>query len=55
MIKATRRGERRRKQLLDDLREKKEYWKLEEKALEGNLWKTHFGRDYEPVVRQNTE
>jgi hypothetical protein len=49
-----RRG-RRRKQLLDDLKEKKRYWKLKEEALDHALWRTRFGRGYGPVVRQNTE
>jgi hypothetical protein len=49
-----RRG-RRRKQLLDDLKEKRRYWKLKEKALYCTLWRTRFGRDYGPVVRQTTE
>jgi hypothetical protein len=49
-----RRG-RRRKQLLDDLTEKRRYWKLKEKALDRTLWSTRFGRGYGPVVRQTTE
>jgi hypothetical protein len=46
-----RRG-RRRKQLLDDL---KEYWKSKEEALDRTLWRTRFGRGYGPVVRQTAE
>jgi hypothetical protein len=42
---------RRRKQLLDDLKEKRSYWKLKEEALYRTLWTTRFGRGYEPVVR----
>jgi hypothetical protein len=49
-----RRG-RRRKQLLDDLKEKRRYWKLKEKALDRTLWRTRFGRGYGPVVRQTAE
>jgi hypothetical protein len=49
-----RRG-RRRKQLLDDLKEKKRYWKLQEEALDRTLWRTRFGRGYGPVGRQTTE
>jgi hypothetical protein len=49
-----RRG-RRRMQLLDDLKEKRSYWKLKEKALDRTLWRTRFGRGYGPVVRQTTE
>jgi hypothetical protein len=54
-IEMTRRRGRRRKQLLDDLKEKKRYWKLKEEALYCTLWKTRFGRGYGPVVRQTTE
>jgi hypothetical protein len=46
---------RRRKQLLDDLKEKIRYWKLKEEALDRTLWRTRFGRGYGPVVRQTTE
>jgi hypothetical protein len=46
-----RRGKR-RKQLLDDLKEKRRYWKLKEEALDRTLWRTRFGRGYGPVVRQ---
>jgi hypothetical protein len=37
-----RRG-RRRKQLLDDLKEKIGYWKLKEEAQGRNMWVTSFG------------
>jgi hypothetical protein len=46
---------RRRKNLLDDLQEKRGYWKLKEEALDRTLWRTHFGTGYGPVVRQTTE
>jgi hypothetical protein len=49
-----RRGKR-RKQLLDDLKEKRRYWKLKEEALDHILWRTHCGRGYRPIVRQTTE
>jgi hypothetical protein len=49
-----RRG-RRRKQLLDDLKEKRRYWKLKEEALDRILRRTCFGRGYGPVVRQTAE
>jgi hypothetical protein len=49
-----RRG-RGRKQLLDDLKEKRRHWKLKEEALDRTLWRTRFGRGYGPVVRQTTE
>jgi hypothetical protein len=49
-----RRG-RRRKQLLNDLKEKRIYWKLKEEPLDRTLWRTRFGRGYGPVVRQTAE
>jgi hypothetical protein len=49
-----RRG-RRRKQLLDDLKENRRYWRLKEEALDRTLWRTRFGRSYGPVVRQTAE
>lgn len=51
----TRRSGRVRKQLLDDLEGKREYWKLKEEALYRTVCKTRFGRAYGPVVRQTTE
>jgi hypothetical protein len=49
------RGGRRHKWLLNDLKEKREYWKLKEEALDRCLWRTRFRRDYGPVIRQTTE
>jgi hypothetical protein len=46
---------RRRKQLLEDIKEKTRYWKLKEEALDRTQWRTHIGRDYRPVVIQTTE
>jgi hypothetical protein len=43
---------RRHKQLLDDLRETRRYWKLKEEALDLTVWRTRLGRGYGPVVRQ---
>jgi hypothetical protein len=54
-IQKTGRRGRRRKQLLDDLKEKRRYWKQKEAALDCSLWRTRFGRGYGPVVRQNAE
>jgi hypothetical protein len=42
------------KQLLDDLQEKRRYWKLKEDALDHTKCRTRFGRGYGPVVRQTT-
>jgi hypothetical protein len=49
-----RRG-RKRKQMQDDLKEKRRHWKLKEEALDRTLCRTRFGRGYRPVVRQTTE
>jgi hypothetical protein len=43
---------RMRKQLLDDLKEKREYWKLKEEALDRTLWRNRFGRSYGLVLTQ---
>jgi hypothetical protein len=43
-IVGTRRRGRRRKQLLDDLKEARRYWKLKEEAQDRTLWRTQFGR-----------
>ena len=54
-IEVTGRRGRRSKQLLDDLKEKRGYWKLKEEALDRTLWRICFGRGYGPVARQTTE
>jgi hypothetical protein len=46
---------RRRKHLPDDLKEKRGYCNLKEKALDRTLWRTLFERGYEPFVRHTTE
>jgi hypothetical protein len=45
-------GRQRHKQLLDDLKEKRGYWKLKEKALDPTLWRRYCGKVYGPVIRQ---
>jgi hypothetical protein len=54
-IKVRVRRGRKRKQLLEDLKQTGRYGKLKEEALDLTLWRTHFGRGYGPVVRQKTE
>jgi hypothetical protein len=50
-----RRG-RRRKKLLDDLKEKRGYSHLkEEEALDRTMWRARFGRGFGPVARQTTK
>jgi len=43
-MEVTGRQGRRRRKLLDDLKEKGECWKLKDEALERTLWKTGFVR-----------
>ena len=51
---ASRRG-RRRKKLLDDLKDRRGYYHLKEEALDRTMWRHRFGGGFGPVVRQNTE
>ena len=51
----TRRRGRRRKKLLDDLKDGRGYSHLKEEALDRTMWKNGFGRGFGPVVRQHTE
>jgi hypothetical protein len=55
MIEMTGRRGRRRKHLLDDLKERRGYWKLNEKELDRTVWRTHCGRGCGPVTRQATD
>jgi len=54
-LERTRRRGTRRKKLLDNIKEKRRCWKLEEEALDLTLCRARFGRDYGPVVRKTTE
>jgi hypothetical protein len=54
-MEVTRRRGRRRKKLLDDLKDKRGYSHLKEEALDRTIWRNHFRGGFEPVVRQNTE
>jgi hypothetical protein len=49
-IIGTRRLGKRHKQLLDDLKEARRYWKLKEEAQDHTLWRTQVGRVYGPVT-----
>ena len=51
----SRRRGRRRKKLLDDLKDRREYSHLKEVALDRTMCRNRFGRGVGPVVRQNTE
>ena len=49
-IEVTRRRGRRRKKLLDDLKDRREYYQLKEEALDRTMWRNRFGRGFGPVV-----
>ena len=51
----TRRRGRRRKKLLDDLKDRRGYSHLKEEALDRTMWRNRFGRGFGPVVRQTTD
>ena len=51
----TRRQGRRRRKLLDDLKERRLYSHLKEEALDRTMWRARFGRGFGPVVRQTTK
>ena len=51
----TRRRGRRRKKLLDDLKDRRGYSHLKEEALDRTMWRNRFGGGFGPVFRQNIE
>ena len=51
-IEVTGRRGRRRRKLLDDLKERRGYSHLKEEALDRTIWRARFGRGFGPVVRQ---
>ena len=52
-IEVTGRRGSRRKELLDDLKERRGYWKFEAVALVRIVWGTFFGRGCGSIVRMN--
>jgi len=46
---------RRRRKLLDDLKERRGYSHLKEEALDRAIWRARFGRGFGPVVRQTSK
>ena len=54
-MEVTRRQGRRRRKLLEYLKDRRGYSHLKEEALDRTTWRNHFGGGFEPVVRQNTE
>ena len=53
-MEVTGRRDRRRKQLMDGLKENRGYWKLKEETLDRMLWRTRCGRSCGPDMRQTT-
>jgi hypothetical protein len=54
-IEITRRRGRRRRKILDDIKERRGYSHLKEEALDRTMWRARFGRGFGPVVRQTAE
>jgi len=54
-IEVTERQGRRRRKLLDDLKERRGYSHLKEEALDRTMWRARFGRGFGPIVRQTTK
>ena len=54
-VEVTRRRGRRRRKLLDDLKDRRGYSHLKEEALDRTMWRKRFRGGFGPVVRQNTE
>jgi len=54
-MEVTRRRGRRRRKLLDDLKDRRGYCHLREEALDHTMWRNRFGGGFEPVVRQNAK
>jgi hypothetical protein len=54
-IQVTGRQRRGRRNLLDDLKERRGYSHLKEEALDRSMWRTRFGRGFGPIVRQTTK
>ena len=46
---------RRRRKLLDDLKERRGYCHLKEEALDRTMWRARFGRGFGPFVRQTAK
>jgi len=54
-IEVTGRRGRRRRKLLDDLKERRRYSHLKKEALDRTMWGARFGRGVGPVARQTTK
>ena len=53
-IEVTGRRGRRRRNLLNDLKERRGYFHLNEEALDRSMWRARFGRGFGRVVGQTT-
>jgi len=54
-IEVTGKRGRRRRKLLDDLKERRRFYHLKQEALDRTVWRAGFGRGFGPVVRQSTK
>jgi hypothetical protein len=54
-IEVTGRKKRRRRKLLDDLKERRGYSHLKEEAPDRTMWRARFGSGFGPVVRETTK
>jgi len=54
-IEVTRRQGRRRRKVLDDLKDRRGYCELKEEALDRTIWRNRFARGFGPVVWQITD
>ena len=54
-IEVTGRRGRKRRKLLDDIKERRGYSHLKEEALDRTVWRARFGRGFGPAVRQTAE
>jgi len=54
-IEVTGRQGRRRRKLLDDIKERRGYSNLKDEAQDRTMWRARFGRGFGPVVRQTTK
>jgi hypothetical protein len=49
-IEVTRRRGRKRRKLLDELKDRRGYCQLKEEALHRTMWRNRFGRGFGPVI-----
>jgi hypothetical protein len=54
-IEVTGKQVRKRRKLLDVLKERRGYSQLKEEALDRTMWRARFGRGFGPVVRQTAK